>query len=154
MIPHFQILPHGFFLTFIVELLQRQEGGDKLYFELRDQVNQCRHVIQVTVAKKKIAGFLKLVDRKRWIEICYSCSTTKYCSNVRKITSDAVERVMERFEHTGMESPDIGFRCCLCDTNDHCCMLTNDKSMVQCFQTEGPITPGMSCWMESSDCKG
>ena len=29
-----QILPHSFFLTFIVELLRRQEGGDMLYFEL------------------------------------------------------------------------------------------------------------------------
>ena len=86
-----QILPHGFFLTFVVELLQRQESGDDLYFELRKRVVQCRDVIQVSVSKNKIPGFLKLVDRKRWIEICYSCSCTNYCSQLREITSDAVE---------------------------------------------------------------
>ena len=142
-----QILPHGFFLTFVVELLRRQKGRDKIYFQLREHVIQCRDVIQVIVADNKIPGFLKLVDRKRWIEICYSCSTTNYCSKLREITSDAVERVVKRFEHTGIESPKIGFRCCLCDTDDHCCVLSRDQRMVQCNQNNGPVTPDMLCWI-------
>ena len=142
-----QILPHGFFLTFVVELLQQQESGDDLYFELRKRVVQCRDVIQVSVSKNKIPGFLKLVDRKRWIEICYSCSCTNYCSQVREITSDAVEMVVKRFEHTGIKSPEIGFRCCLCDTGDHYCVLSKDQRMVQCHQNNGPVTPDMSCWI-------
>ena len=91
-----QILPHGFFFTLVVELLQQQEGGDKLYFELRDGVTQRRDVIQVTVAKKKIPGFLKLVNRKGWIEICYSGTTTKYCLKLQEITSDRVQSVVKR----------------------------------------------------------
>ena len=151
-----QILPHGFFLTFVVELLQQQESGDKLYFELREDVIQCRYVIQVTVAKKKIPGCLKLVDRKRWIEICYSCShiSTKYCSQLREITSDRVERAVKRFEHTGIKSPEIGFRCSLCDTNDHYCIPSHDYSMVSCSRSTGSVTPHMSCWLERHGSEG
>ena len=145
-----QILPHGFFLTCVVELLRRQKGRDKVYFQLRERVIQCRDVIQVTVAENKIPGFLKLVDRKRWIEICYSCSTTNYCSKLREITSDAVERVVKRFEHTGIKSPEIGFHCRLCDTDDHYCVLLKDRKMVQCHRNNGPVTPDMSCWIDSS----
>ena len=127
----------------------QQESGDKLYFELRDQVNQCRHVIQVIVAKNIIPGFLNLVDRKRWIEICYSCTTTKYCSKLQEssTTSDAVKKVVKRFEHTGIKSPRIGFRCRLCDTDDHYCSLSEDQTMVQCHRNNGPVTPDMSCWI-------
>ena len=85
-------LPHGFFLTFVVELLCQQEGEDKVYFELRKGVTQCRCEIQVVVAERCIPGFLKLIDRKRGIEICYSCNTTNYyCSKIKEITNDAVE---------------------------------------------------------------
>ena len=144
-----QILPHGFFLTFVVELLRRQEGRDKIYFQLRKHVIQCRDVVQVIVAEKKLPGFLKLVDRKRWIEICYSCSTTSYCSKLREITSDAIERVVKRFKHTGIKSPGLGFRCRLCDTDDHYCDLLTDQTIVQCNrnQNDGPVTPDMSCWI-------
>ena len=142
-----QILPHGFFLTFVVELLRRQEGKDKIYFQLREHVIQCRDVVQVIVAEKKIPGFLKLVDGKRWIEICYSCSTTNYCSKLQEITSDAIERVVKRFEHTGIKSPGLGFRCRLCDTDDHYCDLLKNQRMVQCHRNNGPVTPDMSCWI-------
>ena len=144
-----QILPHSFFPTFVVELL-RQQSRDNLYFELRIHVIQCRDVIQVVAARRNIPGFLKLVDRKRWIEICYSCSTTKYCSMIREITSYAVERVIKRFEHTGIKSPKLGFRCRLCDIDDHYCVLSKDLSLVQCYRNEGPVTPDMSCWIDST----
>ena len=145
-----RILPHGFFLTCIVELFRRQKGRNKIYFQLREGVVQCRDVIQVIVAENKIPGFLKLVDRKRWIEICYSCRTTNYCSKLREVTSDAVKRVVKRFKHTGIKSPEIGFRCRLCDTEDHYCVLLKDRKMVQCRRNNGPLTPDMSCWIDSS----
>ena len=144
-----QILPHGFFLTFVVELLRRQKSllSVKVYFQLREGVVQCRDVIQVIVAENKMPGFLKLVDRKRWIEICYSCSTTNYCSKLREITNDAVKRVVKRFKHTGIKSPKIGFCCRLCDTDDHYCVLLKNQRMVQCHRNNGPVTPDMSCWI-------
>ena len=148
------ILPHGFFLTLVVELLQQREGEDNLHFELRKDVTQCRQEIQLIVAKSKIPGFLKVVNRKRWIEICYSCSTARYCSNLREIISNAVDRVVKRFKHTGIESPRIGFRCRLCPSNDHYCVLSRDKCMVQCNHSDGPITPHMSCWIERCDSEG
>ena len=66
-----RILPHDSFLALVVELLRQQEGEDNLHFELRKDVTQCRQEIQLIVAKSKIPGFLKMVNRKRWIEICY-----------------------------------------------------------------------------------
>ena len=139
-------LPHGFFLTFVVELLSQQEDEDKLYFELRKGVTQCRCEIQVVVAENYIPGFLKLIDRKRGIEICYSCNTTNYyCSKIKEITYDAVERVVKRFD---MKSPGIGFHCRLCDTDDHYCVLTKDQSMVQCDYDDGPVITEMSCWIK------
>ena len=144
-----RILPHGFFLTFVVEVFQKKRGKS-FNFELRKDIDQCRDVIQVTVADSKIdiPGFVKLVDKKRWIEICYSCSTTRYCSDLREITSNAVDRVMKRFKHTGIKSPRIGFRCRLCPSNDHYCVLSRDKRMVQCNHSDGPVSPDMLCWIK------
>ena len=147
-----RILPHGFFLTLGVELLQKKRG-DIHNFELQEDITQCREVIQVSAPDSKIdiPGFVKLVDKKRWIEICYSCSTTRYCSDLREITSNAVDRVVKRFKHTGIESPRIGFRCRLCPSNDHYCVLSRDKRMVQCNHSDGPVTPDMMCWIERSE---
>ena len=144
-----QILPHGFFLTFVVELLRRKGVRDNFQFEIKKDALQCRDVIQVSVSKNKTPGFLKLVDKMRWIEICYSCSrtSTKYCSQLREITSDAVETVIKKFEHTGIKSPEIGFRCVLCDNDDHYCVLSHDSSTVSCSGNDGPVTPDMSCWI-------
>ena len=147
-----RILPHGFFLTLVVELLQKKHG-DIRYFKLQEDVAQCREVIQVSAPDSKIdiPGFVKLVDKKRWIEICYSCSTTRYCSDLREIISNAVDRVVKRFKHTGIESPRIGFRCHLCPSNDHYCVLSRDKRMVQCNHSDGPVSSDMLCWIERSE---
>ena len=144
-----RILPHGFFLTLVVELLQKK-CGDIHNFELQEDIAQCREVIQVSAPDSKIdiPGFMKLVDKKRWIEICYSCSTTRYCTDLREIISNAVDRVVKRFKHTGIESPRIGFRCRLCPSNDHYCVLSRDKRMVQCNHSDGPVSPDMMCWIE------
>ena len=146
-----QFLPHGFFLTFVVELLQK--STENHYFELMD-ITQCRYVLQVMVAKHKIPGDLKLVDKERWIEIRYSCSIVdrKFCSRLHEITRDAVKRVVKRFEHTGIEFPELGFRCGLCDKDDHYCVLSDDHTRVICSSTRhsGPVTPKMSCWINST----
>ena len=145
-----QFLPHGFFLTFVVELLQR--STENHYFELID-VTQCHYVLQVRVAKHKIPGDLKLVDKERWIEIRYSCSNVDrmFCSKLCEITRDAVKRVVKRFEHTGIEFPELGFRCGLCD-DDHYCVLSDDHTRVICSETRRsvPVTPEMSCWIKST----
>ena len=146
-----QFLPHGFFLTFVVELLQK--STENHYFELID-VTQCRYVLQVMVAKHKIPGDLKLVDNKEWIEIQYSCSIVdrKFCSKLCEITRDAVKKVVKRFEHTGIEFPELGFRCGLCNKDDHHCVLSDDHTRVICSRTRhsGPVTPEMSCWINST----
>ena len=48
-----RILPHGFFLTLVVELLQKKHG-DIVNFKLQDDIAQCREVIQVSAPDSKI----------------------------------------------------------------------------------------------------
>ena len=144
-----RILPHGFFLSLVVELLQKK----RFNFKLKEDIAQCREVIQMSAPDSKIdiPGFVKLVDRKRWIEICYSCSTTRYCSDLCEILGNAIDRVVKMFKHTGIESPKIGFRCCLCPSDDHYCILSHDQTMVQCNHSDGLFTPDMLCWIKRSE---
>ena len=170
-----RILPHGFFLTLVVELLRQQEGGDDLHFELRKDVTQCRHEIQLIVAKRRIPGVVKIVDRKRWVEICYS-DDVRYCSQLRVVVDNAIIKVREVFQHAGLEAPTIGFRCpifenktiddvtCyerfdnwfkstqLSDIDDHYCILSFDQQTVSCSRDESKsktVSPDMTCWIHS-----
>ena len=108
-----QILPHGFFLTLVVELLRQKESNDDLHFELRKDVIQCRHEIQLIVAKRRIPGVVKLGDRKRWVEVCYS-DDMRYCRQLQEVLTITINKVLKVFEHTGLRSPTICFRCCMC----------------------------------------
>ena len=170
-----RILPHGFFLTLVVVLLRRQEGEDNLHFELRKDINQCRHEIQLIVAKRRIPGVVKIVDRKRWVEVCYS-DDVRYCSQLRVVVDNAIIKVQEVFEHAGLEAPTIGFRCPICeskkidhvtryerfvnwfkstqlsDIDDHYCILSFDEQTVSCSRDESkskPVSPHMTCWIHS-----
>ena len=145
-----QILPHGFFLTLVVELLREKESNDDLHFELRKDVIQCRHEIQLIVAKRRIPGVVKLGDRKRWVEVCYS-GDMRYCRQLQEVTSAAIENVLRVFKHTGLRSPTIGFLCKLCDTNDHYGILSFDQRVVSCSRNEskdGEVKPDMLCWIK------
>ena len=165
-----RILPHGFFLTLVVVLLRRQEGGDNLHFELRKDINQCRHEIQLIVAKRRIPGVVKIVDRKRWVEVCYS-DDVRYCSQLRVVVDNAIIKVQEVFEHAGLVGPTIGFRCKtidhvtryerfvnwfkstqLSDIDDHYCILSFDQQTVSCSRDESKsktVSPDMTCWIHS-----
>ena len=148
-----RILPHGFFLTLVVELLQQKQCRENLHFDFPKNVDQCRDMIQLTVVKKQLPGVMKLVDRKRWIEIYYS-SDTRYCVKLHAVISNAVEMVVKRFEHMCLGSPEIGFLCTLCDTKDHYCFLSHDHLMISCSRDDskdGPVSPDMSCWIERSE---
>ena len=166
-----QILPHGFFPTLVVELLQQKESDADLHFELRNDVIQCRHEIQLIVAKRRIPGVVKLGDRKRWVEVCYS-GDMRYCAQLRVVIDVAIVTVLKVFEHTCLRFPTVGFRCPLCDSgtsrvtlygkvvnrfkstrlcdiDDHYCILSFDQQTVSCSRNESnykTISPDMSCW--------
>ena len=145
-----QILPHGFFLTLVVELLRQNESN--LYFRLRRDVIPCRHEIQMKAAGRSIPGVVKLGDRKRWLEICYSGDTNN-CFQLKQVVDVAVKNILKSFAHTGLKPPDLGFLCKLCRfTDPHCCFLSPDQSVVSCSRDEskdGVLTPNMSCWIDS-----
>ena len=93
-----RILPHGFFLTLVVELLQQKQCRENLHFDFPRNVDQCRDMIQLTIVKKQLPGIMKLVDKKRWIEIYYS-TNNRYCVKLYALVRNAVEMVVKRFEH-------------------------------------------------------
>ena len=110
-------------------------------------------MIQLTVVKKQLPGVMKLVDRKRWIEIYYS-SDNRYCVKLHAVIRNVVEMVVKRFEYMCLGSPEIGFLCTLCDTNDHYCVLSHDHLMISCSRDDskdGPVSPDMLCWIERSE---
>ena len=148
-----RVLPHGFFLTLVVELLQQKQCRENLHFDIPKNVDQCRDMIQLTIVKKQLPGIMKLVDRKRWIEIYYS-SNNRYCVKLYAVIRNAVEMVLKRFEHMCLGSPETGFLCTLCDTNDHYCVLSHDHLMISCSRDDskdGPVTPDMMCWIKRSE---
>ena len=146
------ILPHGFFLTVAVELLQKSRGGDSYEFQLRTDKPQWRGEIQVSEIKRKIPGVVKLGDRKKWIQVSYSSAST-YCPLVYQLVDSATQRAVERFHHTGIGSPTIGYVCPLCEEKDHYCHLSADQLFVTCSKDDnntGPATADMSCWTQGT----
>ena len=148
------ILPHGFFLTVAVELLQKSRGGDSYQFELRTDKLQWRGEIQVSEVDGKIPGVVKLGDRKSWIQVSYSStSDITYCSLVHQLVDSATQRAVERFHHTGIRSPKIGYVCPLCKEKDHYCYLSADRRSVTCLKDKdktGRVTTDMACWTQGT----
>ena len=148
------ILPHGFFLTVAVELLQKSRGGDSYEFELRTDKPQWRGEIQVSEVDGKIPGVVKLGDRKRWIQVsCSSVSDITYCSLVHQLVHNATQRAIERFHHTGIGSSTIGYVCPLCEEKDHYCYLSDNQRSVTCLKNKdktGRVTADMSCWTQGT----
>ena len=146
------ILPHGFFLTVAVELLQKSRGRDSYEFELRKDKPQWRGEIQMSEVEGKIPGVVKLGDRKRWIQVSYSSAST-YCPLVHQLVHSATQRAVERFHHTGIGSPTIGYICPLCEEKDHYCYLSADQLFVTCSKDKEntcQVTAGMSCWTQGT----
>ena len=146
------ILHHGFFLTVAVELLQKSRGGDSYEFELRKDKPQWRGEIQMSEVEGKIPGVVKLGDRKRWIQVSYSSAST-YCPLVHQLVHSATQRAVERFHHTGIGSPTIGYICPLCEEKDHYCYLSADQLFVTCSKDKEntcQVTAGMSCWTQGT----
>ena len=145
-----RILPHGFFFTFVVQLLgsPNEEGGHK--FELQTDVEQWREEIQVNVVEGIIPGAVKLTNKTRWIQVC-SSSTAKHCPNIYKAVNTAIEKTVKRFEHTGIKSPTVTVLCPLCTTRDHYCLLSPDKKEFTCSANKsviGTVTTDMMCWTQ------
>ena len=103
-----RFLPHSFFFTVTIELLSRSdEAGDSIFeFILHtDQqgIVQCREEIQVSGKERKqgkVPGVVKLMDRKKWIQVSYF-GVERYCLVIHDAVDAAIHRAVDRFQHTG-----------------------------------------------------
>ena len=147
-----RILPHGFFFTVAVELLGRSNEKGDIKFELRTDIAQCREQIQVNAVHGEIPGIVKLTNRTRWIQLC-SSSNAEYCHTIYKAVNTAVEKTVNRFEHTGIRSPTVTVLCPIKDHEDHYCLLSADKKGFTCSANKsriGSVTPDMLCWTQGT----
>ena len=141
------ILPHGFFLTIAVEMLQKSVDYT---LELRTDISQWRGEIQMSEVTRNISGVVKLTDRQTWIQVSYS-GDPSYCPIVYRLVTKAIERTVERFQHTGIESPTLGCLCPLCEASDHSGFLTKDKRFVTCSRKstkEGNVAQEIKQWLQ------
>ena len=145
-----RILPHGFFFTVAIELLNKPDGSGDYKFELCTEITQSRGEIQVREAEWKIPGVVKLTDRKKWIQLSYS-GDNQYCSIVHTHVTRSIQRATERFQHTGIGLPKTGYLCPLCEEKDHYCCTSADKQFITCSlhsSKTGPVTQEMLCWIQ------
>ena len=135
-----------------MELLDSSRGEDEHFFELPDNVSQCRGEIQLSEANLKIPGLMKLTDRKSWIQVSYS-SDSEFCSLVYNTVSEAVQRAVTKYQHTGIKSPKLGFICPLCPKSDHYCSLSADSIIITCSLDKTKtslVTHEMWSWIEGN----
>ena len=149
-------LPHGFFFTVAIELLNRSdEAGDSIFILRTDQqvFVQCREEIQVSGKQGKIPGVVKLMDRKQWIQVSYFTyfGVEKYCPVIHNAVDTAIHRAVDRFQHTGLDYPSVRYLCPLhSDQEDHYCYLSDDQQIITCSlnnRKTGRKTSEMLYWV-------
>ena len=146
-------LPHGFFFTVAIELLSRSdEAGDSIFILRDDQqgIVQRREEIQVSGKQGKVPGVVKLIDRKKWIQVSYS-GVESYCPVIHNAVDAAIHRAVDRFQHTGLDYPSVRYLCPLHrGQGAHYCYLTADQQHITCSLDNaktGLVTTDMLCWI-------
>ena len=149
-------LPHGFFFTVAIELLNRSdEAGDSIFILRTDQqgIVQRREEIQVGGKERKqgkVPGVVKLIDRKKWIQVSYS-GVESYRPVIHNAVDAAIHRAVDRFQHTGLDYPSVRYLCPLHrDQGAHYCYLSPDQQHITCSldnEKTGPVTTDMLCWV-------
>ena len=146
-------LPHGFFFTVAIELLNRSDEADDSIFILRTGQQgfvQSREEIQVIGKQGKVPGVVKLMDRKQWIQVSYS-GVVSYCPIIHDAVDTAIHRAVDRFQHTGLDYPSVRYLCPLhSDQGVHYSYLSPDQQSITCSldnTKNGPVTDNMLCWI-------
>ena len=139
------ILPHGFFLTVAVELLQGKSVTNGHVFELRKDQPQWRGEIQLSEANLDIPGVIKLADRQTWIQVSYS-GANHNTKDVYDAVNRATERARERFKNT-VGAPKLGCLC-PCAGKPHFATFSKDMRSVTCSEDLEIVffKEDITCW--------
>ena len=148
-------LPHGFFLTFVIEL-NKLGRKDCCRFQPCNDKPQLRNEIYLIEANQRIPGVLKLTDREKWIQVSYlGADISAYCSKVLDVIDRAIQQAIDLYQFTGITSPIIRCVCPLCKEKDHYCYayLTAQFRHVICskdFRETGDMKPEILCWLQGT----
>ena len=149
------VLPHGFFLTFVIEL-NKLGRKDCCRFQPCNDKPQLRKEIYLIEANQRIPGVLKLTDREKWIQVSYlGADVSAYCSKVLDVIDRAIQQAIGLYQFTGITSPIIRCVCPLCKEKDRYCYvyLSAQFRHVICskdFSKTGDIKPEILCWLQGT----
>ena len=152
------VLPHGFFLTFVIEL-NKLGRKDCCRFQPCNDKPQLRNEIYLIEANQRIPGVLKLTDREKWIQVSYLGADVSddYCSTVLDVVDRAIHQAIKPFQFTGITSPIIRCICPICKEKDHYCYayLSAQFRHVVCskdFRKTDKLRPEILCWLQGTVC--
>ena len=155
-----KILPHGFFPTLVVNLLQQK------YFALpKMHVEQKRHRAYLKESQIPgeiiIPGGICLVDATQWIELHYYGENCTQCPALRINIENSISEVSKILHLPHMATPQLGFICngLICDVFEarHICTVTKgtpDKINVTCsigMNTNTVDKERKLCWLIPQD---
>ena len=145
------ILPSGFFMMLIIQLLEDKSGV--LDYNPGDGIAQYRNAILLVVNEKINSiegGGLTVVDKRRWIEFNFNGPSSS-CFNLFEIIKRALGNTIIAMT---LKPGDLsfGFLCQICNSNDHICKLNESLSIVSClgyrFKPKVLVTgESRLCWL-------
>ena len=129
-----KILPPGFFMMLIIQLLEDKSGI--LDYDPGEDIGQWRNAVLLVVNKTSTiqGGGLVVVDKRRWIEFYFCDGPPTCCSTLFPIIKGALESTTNRMMNLSTGKISYGFFCLICEKNDHICMLNESMSSVQCLK--------------------
>ena len=129
-----KILPPGFFMMLIIQLLEDESGV--LDYDPGEDKSQWRNAVLLVVNKTSTiqGGGLVVVDKRRWIEFYFCDGPPTCCSTLFPIIKHALESTANKMMNLGTSKISYGFFCLVCEKNDHICILNESMSSVQCLK--------------------
>ena len=130
-------LPQGLFPALVVNLLSRQFQPK---FTL-SQVDKPQHHNAIRLTCTNPEGAVLLIDSIRWLEVLYTCPQNE-CYRIREVIKEGIIAVVDKFHYLdSVKDPEERFHCSICNTTEHLCRLSEDKTILLCCidETSDPV---------------
>ena len=121
-------LPQCLFPALVVNLLSRQFPPK---FTL-SQVDEPQHRNAIRLAYKNYEGSVLLIDAIYRLEVLYTCPQNE-CYRIHEVIKEGIIAVVDKFHYLdSVKDPEERFHCSICNTTEHLCRLSEDKTILFC----------------------
>ena len=119
-------LPQGLFPALVVNLISCKHAIKFILSQTDKQ--QYRNAIYLSCTS--LGGAVLLIDAIYWLEILYTCPQNK-CHRIREVIKEGISAVVDKFHFLdSLKYPKECFHCSVCNTTEHVCHLSEDKSIL------------------------